>query len=560
MNTNELNQLLEGLLNQGESHVVEFKEAKRQFSTDKLGKYISALANEANLRNTDAAWIVFGIDDQSSPAGTTYLYSKSERNEIEFKIQEGIDQNLTIRNSYEIQLEGKRILLLEIPPSPSGLPTSWKGFYYARSGESLVPLPDSKRDEIRNQTLDRDWTAQIVSDADLTDLSTEALAKARDGFKRRPGNRIPAEEIDSWDDWTFLAKAQLLRDGKLTRGTLLLLGNPEARFKLSPHMAEITWRLETEEQAYEHFHPPFLLTITEMAQRIRNINIRILPKGELIHKEVSKYDERSILEATYNCLVHQDYSRNARIVVTEYIDRVDFISVGDFYDGQPEEYVLNSRTPNNYRNPFLASAMTMLNLIDHMGYGIKRIYQEQAKRYFPLPDYDFSRPGEVRLSLPGAIIDEAYSQALIANTDLDLADVMALDRVQKGQPVDNATIRRLRRRKLIEGRKPHYRVNSDIASQTGRTIEYVRNRPQHDTHYQKLILDLLETSGSASRQDIDSLLHPLLRDTIEEHQIHGKISRLLTNLRKANKITNAGSRSNPRWELANAPYHNESSS
>lgn len=141
-----------------------------------------------------------------------------------------------------------------------------------------------------------------------------------------------------------------------------------------------------------------------------------------------------------------------------------------------------------------------------------------------------------------------------------MTDVMALDRVQKGHPVDDAAIKRLRRKKLVEGRKPHYRVNSDIASQTGRTIEYTQNRPQHDTHYQKLILDLLETEGSVSRQDITSLLPPLLQGTMEEHQIPGKVSRLLTNLRKANKITNTGSRTNPHWELVSSSGDNKHSS
>ena len=225
---------------------------------------------------------------------------------------------------------------------------------------------------------------------------------------------------------------------------------------------------------------------------------------------------------------------------------------------KPEQYVLESRTPHNYRNPFLAHAMTMLNLIDHMGYGIKRMYQDQVKRYFPLPDYDFSRHGEVKLTIPGAVIDQAYSQTLIANTDLAIQDIIALDRVQKRLPITADEARRLRRKKLLEGRKPNYRVNIDIATQTGHTLDYVRNRPQHDAHYQKLILDLLETSGSANRKDIESLLRPLLRGTMEEYQIPGKISRLLTHLRKTNTITNAGTRSNPQWERTSTNGGNNS--
>ena len=547
MDAHELNSLLDTLIHHGESRTVEFKEAKNQFDIDKLGKYVSALANEANLADQDAAWMVFGVDDHKHAVGSNIFHTKEAKNKIEYQIQQGIDQNLTIRNSYEIIRDNKRVVLLEIPSSPRGLPTSWKGIYYARSGESLTPLPDNKRDEIRNQTFFRDWTAEIVHDATLNHLSQDALIKARAGFKRRPGNRLPESEIDGWDDWTFLAKADLLRNNQLTRAALLLLGNQEGRHALNPHMAEITWRLETEEQAYEHFHPPFLLTITEMTQRIRNVNVRILPKGELIYREVSKYDERTLLEATYNCLAHQDYHRNARIVVTEFIDRVEFINVGDFYDGKPEQYVLESRTPHNYRNPFLAHAMTMLNLIDHMSYGIKRMYQDQVKRYFPLPDYDFSRHGEVKLTIPGAVIDQAYSQTLIANTDLAIQDIIALDRVQKGFGIDDTTVRRLRRKNLIEGRRPNLQVSQVVATASGEVGKYVRYRPFHNKHYEQLILEFISANEGASRKEIDDLLLPILSDALDPKQKHQKISNLIASLRRRGQIENVGVRTSPKW-------------
>jgi hypothetical protein len=43
-----------------ENEVVEFKKAENSFSFDDLGKYFSALSNEANLRDKDFAWLIFG--------------------------------------------------------------------------------------------------------------------------------------------------------------------------------------------------------------------------------------------------------------------------------------------------------------------------------------------------------------------------------------------------------------------------------------------------------------------------------------------------------------------
>lgn len=44
-----------------ETETVEFKEAKNSFDLNKLGKYFSALSNEANLNNKSSAWLVMGV-------------------------------------------------------------------------------------------------------------------------------------------------------------------------------------------------------------------------------------------------------------------------------------------------------------------------------------------------------------------------------------------------------------------------------------------------------------------------------------------------------------------
>ena len=43
------------LINEFESEVVEFKEAKTNYSFNEIGKYFSALSNEANIRGFQEA-------------------------------------------------------------------------------------------------------------------------------------------------------------------------------------------------------------------------------------------------------------------------------------------------------------------------------------------------------------------------------------------------------------------------------------------------------------------------------------------------------------------------
>ena len=106
---------------------------------------------------------------------------------------------------------------------------------------------------------------------------------------------------------------------------------PESAYLLSPHPAQMTWKLEGPERAYEHFAPPFLLNTSALYQKIRNIQLRILPQNTLFTIEVSKYDQKVVLEALHNCIAHQDYTRNGRILVTEQQDKLIFENEGSFF-------------------------------------------------------------------------------------------------------------------------------------------------------------------------------------------------------------------------------------
>jgi ATP-dependent DNA helicase RecG len=237
------------------------------------------------------------------------------------------------------------------------------------------------------------------------------------------------------------------------------------------------------------------------------------------------------------------------VLVIEQSDRLVFENEGSFYEGVPDDYMEGNHTPRRYRNPFLAQAMAELNMIDTMGYGIHDMYIGQARRYFPLPDYDLQSPDSVKLTLYGGVVDPAYSRLLIQKTDLPLADVLALDRVQKKLPIPDEALTRLRRAGLVEGRKPNLSVSASVAKATADKVDYIRNRPQDDEFYAKLLTDYLEKFGQASRAEINRLLLDKLSDALSEKQKYIKISSLLTKLRRRKVIVNTGSDTASRWEL-----------
>ncbi len=551
MNVEALKALLDRLLTEWEGECVEFKAAGQDYDTSDIGKYFSALSNEANLRGLESAWLVFGVDNRNRrPIGTDYRRDRARLHSLKQQIAQDTEPSVSFREIHELEPDGVRVVLFEIPAAPKGIPISWKGHYYARNGESLGALSIPKQDEIRRQTLADDWSAFICKDATLADLDPEALAKAREVFIQKHTGRIPPATIRQWSDTTFLEKARLTSGGRITRATLLLLGRPQSTVHLSPYVAEMSWKLEGPERAYEHFHPPFLLTSSLLFQRIRNLRLSFLPAGQLIPVDVSKYDQRIVLEALHNCIAHQDYAKCERILVIERQGELVLQNAGDFYDGTPIDYVLRNRTPTRYRNRFLTEAMVQLRMIDTMGFGIREImFRGQASRYLPMPDYDQTGPDHVIMRLQGRFLDENYSRVLLAHADLPWPELLALDAIQKGAEPDEDSLVCLRQQGLVEGRKPRLHVASDIAAATETEAEYLHHRGFDDAYYCDLVVEYLKKFESAKRPKFNRLLEGKLSDLLSPTQKRDKIKNLLKRLQREGKIKVDGYGKSGVWTL-----------
>ncbi len=312
--------------------------------------------------------------------------------------------------------------------------------------------------------------------------------------------------------------------------------------------------METEEKAYEHYSCPLLLNTSKVLQNIRNIKYKFFPDNELLATTVDKYDTRTILEAMHNCIAHQDYSLNKRIIVTEKIDKLIFSNAGSFFEGNPDEYVTGEKTPDKYRNPWLVKAMVNLGMIDTMGYGIHTMFLSQKSRYFPLPDYSLSEPQKVVLQIYGHSIDENYTKLLIERKDLPLDRVVILDKVQKKQPITADAAKLLKKEKLIEGRKPNYFVAASVAEITNDKATYIRNRAFDKDYYKDMVIKFIKKYSMASREDIDSLILDKISDTLSQKQKRTKIRNLLYEMSKKDKtIFNASKSTNkPVWKLIDA--------
>lgn len=501
--------ILQHLLSRVENEVVEFKAAKNNFDIDDLGKYFSALSNEANLRERDFGWLVFGVDNKTHEVvGTNFKDGDVALNRLKQDMAQHTTDNLIFRDIVPLMIDSKRVLLFQIPATPRNIVMHWKGIAYSRDGESLKPINQTKRDEIRYQSPIPDWTAQLVPNATTNDLDELAVATAKVMYKKVHASNISGEEVDAWSLEEFLSHSNMMRDGQLTRAAILLLGKPIALDKIHPTVAQITWTLQDEEEIvddYEHFSIPFLLTVDKVLSKIRNKTMRELPGGTLFPDTMKQYDDYTIREALNNAIAHQDYTLRQRIVFVESPGKLYYGNGGDFLPGSIEKVLENKGPQLHYRNECLCKGMVHFNMIDTVGRGIKKIYTLQRDRFFPMPDYDIDKENRmVGVTIYGKMIDEKYSAILKNKDKLSLKECIWLDAIQKHRPVTKEAIDHLRERKLIEGKGSNLSISLGVARMTRQVAHYTKNKGLAFEALKKLILQLAHNAGEDGFKRVDA--------------------------------------------------------
>jgi len=553
MTTSELKHTLKKLCDlSAENEIVEFKEAKNSYDFQKLGKYFSALSNEANLKGKACAWLVFGVENKKHQiVGTQFRPRRKDLDSLKSEIANKTTNRITYMEIYELDEPEGRVVLFQIPAAPRGFPVAFEGHYYGRDDEELSPLNLEEIERIRAQATTEDWSATIIPDASIEDLDEEAIAVARKNYKSKFPDK--AEDVDRWNDITFLNKAKVTVKGKITRTAIILLGKDESEHFLSPAEVKIRWKLvdsTNNDVDHEIYGIPLILSVEKVFSKIRNIKYRYMKEGTIFPEEISKYEPFSIREAINNCIAHQDYTKGARINVIEMEDQLVFTNYGSFIPGNVEKVVIEDSPEEFYRNKFLANAMFNLKMVETAGGGIKKIFNFQRKRFFPMPDYDLS-DDKVKVAISGKVLSLDYARLLAQNKELTLEDIMALDKVQKKKPLSDHEEKELRRKKLIEGRKPNYFIAMHVAQKAGDKAGYTKNKALDKQYYLDLILKAISQHRTMSRAEIDELLWNKLPDWMTDEQRKKKVENLIMELRKNNKIINRGSGKRSSWELVN---------
>ena len=143
------------------------------------------------------------------------------------------------------------------------------------------------------------------------------------------------------------------------------------------------------------------------------------------------------------------------------------------------------------------------------------------------------------------IVDVTYAQTRESTSLVDLYMF-----ITKNLPTADETLKYLRDKGLIEGRKPNLYVSATVAKATGDKAGYTKNRAFDKKYYFDLIEQSIHHHGSMTRQELDELLWKKLPDNLTDNQRKTKINNVINELsNKLKKICNEGSNTKPKWVL-----------
>ena len=392
------NQQLQEWLNAPEGEHFEFKEAKNDFSFDKLAKYCAALANEGGGK------ILLGITDRRPRHVVGSLaFPQPEQT------RQTLNNRLRLRIAFEeIHDTAGRVLVFHVPERPVGTPIQYDGKFWMRDNDSLVEMSTDRLRAIFAEA-GHDFSADICPATGLNDLDPAAIQE----FRRRWVNKSGNQALTVLSDQQLLRDAEALHNGQLTYAALILFGT---RAALGRHLAqaEVVFEYRATDasgpaQDRREYRQGFFAFYDELWNTIKLRNDIQHYQDGLFVLDVPTFSERSVREALLNAVSHRDYQLGGSVFVRQYPRRLEITSPGGFPPGIQLANILDRQSPRNRR---IADIFTKCGLVERSGQGMNLIYEEAIKHSKPIPDFSQTDQYQVAITLHGTVQDQNFIRFL----------------------------------------------------------------------------------------------------------------------------------------------------
>jgi ATP-dependent DNA helicase RecG len=526
-------------LNCEEDEHLEFKEAKTGIESNYVFEYCAALANEGG------GHLVLGISP-TIPRQLVGSHALMDKAEWKHKLFHELRLRIEIQ---ELWFEGKRVVVISIPPRPTGTPLVYKGKYLQRLGESLVSMTPDQLKRIFSE-VEKDFSITYCEKATLKDLHPDAISVLRKLWVAKSGR----SSVEQSSNTQLLYDAELIDDkGRITYTALILLGTENAIASHIPQ-AEVSFEYRssdaTEFQQRVDFRKGFFLYQDELWKLINLRNDLHHIQNGLFIWDIPTFNERVIREAILNAVSHRDYRSNNSIFIRQYPKRIEIISPGGLPNGITPENILWKQSPRNRR---IAEVFSKCGLVERSGQGTRIMFENCIRESKPKPDYSRTDDYQVFLTIRGEVQDDRFISFLDKINKETLKsfsteDFLVLDRIRYESKITEDRLRnraqRLEKLGIIErigrGRGSKYIFSKGLYSHIKERGVYTRKLGLDNETCKALIIKHLMNYGEAKIKDFEQVLPSKTR-----WQIHY----LLQSLKNDEKIVRVGEKKGSKWRL-----------
>ncbi len=409
-----------------EDEHLEFKAANNHFEFEQLVKYCCAFANEGG------GHLVFGVtNDPPRRVVGSQAFPDLQ------KTKHGIVERLRLRiDAGEMQHADGRVLVFAVPSRPVGVPIEYKGAYWMRAGESLVPMTSDQLKRIFDEA-QPDFSAQVCPGATIADLDPAAIAE----FRRRWVANAKSEARATVSDTRLLQDAELLVDQGVTYAALVLFG---MHGSLGRHLAqaELIFEYRSQEasissQQRADFRAGFFSWFDDLWRLIDARNDRHSYQEGLFRYDLPAFNEEAVREAVLNAVSHRDYRMAGSIFVRQFPAKLQVTSPGGFPPGVTPQNIVFQQAPRNRR---IAEALARCGLVERSGQGADRMFSAAIREGKEPPDFAGTDAYQVAITLHGKVQDESFLLFLERLTQqrqapLNIDDLLVLDAIHRQLPV-----------------------------------------------------------------------------------------------------------------------------
>lgn len=521
-----------------EDEHLEFKEAKYRFDFELTVKYCAALANEQGGK------LVLGVTN-SKPRKVVGTQAFRDLASTKFKI---VDK-LRIRiDATVLNHPDGRVIVFVVPSRSIGLPIQYKGAYWMRSGESLIPMTPDMLKRIFNES-GPDFSSEICPKASIDDLDPKAIKYFRDLWIRKSGN----QNLTNVSCKQLLQDCELLVDNQLSYAALILLGKQQSLGNFLAQ-SEVIYEYRSSEASIPYqqrleYRQGFFAFENKLWDTINLRNEVQQFRDGFFVGHIPTFNEKVIREAILNAISHRDYRLSGSIFIQHYPRKLEIKSPGGFPSGITPENFLYRQNPRNRR---ISEVLARCGRVERSGQGIDLMFETCVRESKPLPDYSRSDDYEVAVLLRGDVQDPEFLRFLEqvgreTQITFSIEDLLLIDQIKNEQSIsevyknriptliDNGIIERTGR-----GKGTRYILSHRFYTHLGKKGVYTRRKGlDRETNKGFIFKHIQDNKKTGSKlQELHQVIPSKSR-----RQIQG----LLQELKKEGQIYNSGTTNASRW-------------